>query len=363
MKLRALALLWALSLCGAALAQTPPPGLPSIDQVDQFEILRRGDLVTEAGEGPRSAAELLFAGGLAPPADDSDQFYVTVFGKSQHAPTAELVKAFEQDPYLACFVATPPGEGKRPWAHFNVYFADDASQAFRFKAFGIDPAGPLPVVVFQPPRDGSMGGIVETTGEGGKKVQRQVVIDRIPAGELGTPEQLGARITASYWLWCKKLEESGFVPPAKLAKKLHLDEMPQLAKSDSHGQAPPFPVPPRAQQFHPQFPTGGPAATPAANPTWGAGWLPSAQTLAMWLLVASNVFMAYREFRQKSGQPILVPDAVVQPLLALVGFLTGKPQATPATPPTPPALPPLPAGFAWKLVNGQLTIAPASGDV
>lgn len=256
---------------GFANAQEPmkPKELSGSPEVDQHEIGRRGDRVVVTGEGPRAADELLFSMAMAPPAagadrpaDDSDQWYITVFGKSNDPATRGVIQAFERDANLAWFVAAPPGQGKRPWAHFNVYFADDPMQKFRFDEFQIGADAPLPMVVVQPPRDGSWGGIVTVKGADGKDQARQKVIDRIEANQLGQPADLRRRIIASVDLYCKKLASEGFVPPAKLVRRHYSadkEERQIVTTSDSHGQ-PWGPTPPAQPTIMPVWPNGGPAA-------------------------------------------------------------------------------------------------------
>jgi hypothetical protein len=352
--MKTLALLLGLLLAAApVLAQNdPPPGLPITGQVDQSEIIRWGDRAIVSGEGPKAADELLYSMAMAPPADDSDQWYVTVFGRSNDPATLGVVKAFETDAHLAAFVAAPPGEGKRAWAHFNVYFADDPMQGFRFKEFQIDVNGAFPVVVIQPPRDGSFGGII-TTQIDGKPATRQVVIDRINAGDIGKPADVQKRISGSVALWCHKLQASGFVPPIKVAKKVSGEQRsePRLVKSDSHGQVA-FPwgpaTPPAQPAINPQWPAGGPANV--ANPIQGfdpSGLLrnllnPNMLVIAIWL---------WEMFAPAFGFKGTVVTTLLKQMLKL-----WKPDATPADQPTPvlaPAFPPLTAGWTWQIVNGQ----------
>ena len=356
---RWLSLLLAVCWLSALHAQTGQPG-----EVDRAEVLRYGDRAVVAGEGPRSAGELLYTLAMAPPADDSDQWYVTVFGSSKDPATLAVKQAFETDPHLAAFVATPPGEGRRAWAHFNLYFADDPMQKFRFEQFKISRTGRFPCVVIQPPRDGSFGGLVASQVNGKTEV-RMAVVDRIDAAQLGQPADLQRRITASVALWCQKLEQQGFVPPAKLAAKVRAAESladRRLVQAGGHQQVgfPPWgPVnPPAAPSVNPQWPAGGPAAV--ANPTSaGLGFWTNILAIGLPLIItaATNSFLAYRETRTKNGQPLLLPDQMVGPFLAFLKTLSG----VPATPQPPaPTLPPAPAGQQWVVVNGQLTLVPAS---
>lgn len=257
-----------LSLAGAVslVKADEPAGKPG--EVDFAEVARWGDRVVVSGEGARAGAEVLYTQALAPPADDSDQWYVTVWGSSQDAATAALVKAFERDGNLAPFIATPPAdpqaqEKPRPWAHFNVYYADDPMQKWRFDAFSIPLAGPFPVVTIQPPRNGAMGGLVTASGEGGQRETRMVVIDRIEGSAAAKPADLRRRIQRSVKLWCAKLAASGFQSP-KLADRSasHQAQPDELSGEGEVG----FPwgpaTPPTQPQVNPQWPPGGPVEDP-----------------------------------------------------------------------------------------------------
>lgn len=220
----------------AAFAQQPAP-----DQVDKDEIARWGDRVVVAGEGPRDSGEQLYSQAMAPPADDSDQWYITVWGSSRDANSLGVVKGFERDPNLTIFTAA--AAGKRPWAHFNFYQAEDRTQRFRFQNAKM--AGPWPIITVQPPRSGAFG-------------DPRVVIDRIDATQIGKPEELKKRIQASVDLWCKKLQQTA-----------HLDRPGGHQQLGPVGGDPSFPwgpdVPPAVPTIQPQWPSGGPAAdtTPA----------------------------------------------------------------------------------------------------
>jgi hypothetical protein len=225
--------LWAVALCTAAGAQQTEG---QADQVDAAEIARWGDRVVVAGEGPRDSGELLFSQAMAPPEDDSDQWYITVWGSSRDANSLGVVKGFERDPNLTIFTAAAPG--KRPWAHFNFYQAEDRTQRFRFQNAKM--AGPWPIITVQPPRSGNFG-------------DPSVVIDRIDASQIGKPADLKKRIQASVDLWCKRLQQTA-----------HVDKPGGHQQLGPVGGDPSFPwgpdVPPAVPTIQPQWPSGGPAA-------------------------------------------------------------------------------------------------------
>jgi hypothetical protein len=322
-------------LCGSlAYSQEPKsPAAPGV-QVDTHEIVRMGDRVAITGDGHRDDGESLFSAAMAPPADDTDQWYITLWGSSKDPATETLRKAFERDPHLAAYVAAPPGEGKRPWAHFNVYYADDPMQRFRFQKASIPLTGPFPVITLNTPRDGSFGGTIEAAGPDGKKQQQAVIVDRIEG--TTDPAAVGRRIGGSVKLWIKKLQASGFVFPAKIAERIGppRDQVAEVTDtlSVSHGQ--PWPnTPPQQQPFNPVFPQGGPAADPTPAP--GADFsqlikligmfFPSIQTIMILALTLSNVWMAYRDTARVTGIPLAIDDATAKMITDLIKNLNGKP--------------------------------------
>jgi hypothetical protein len=292
---------------------------------------------------------------MAPPEDDSQQWYVTVWGHSKDPATAAIVKGFESDANLSPFVAAPPAQvAGQAWAHFNVYYADDPTQAFRFKDFAIPLAGPFPILTIQPPRDGSFGGLVGDKAADGTKITRAVVVDRLDAKAIGQPPDLRRRITASVALWCRKLQESGFQPPAKLAQRVsgpRTDAGQKRAMGGSHGQGPAgFPwgpqTPPAQPQVNPQWPAGGPATDPPVTPAPG---LPDSKllTLLFYLLTGHGSFMDYlllgaavvtvvlqlRKARVAKGETPIIGDKLAQILESLADILKGfnAPKETPKT--------------------------------
>jgi hypothetical protein len=311
------ALLAALLLAALPLAaqESPRP------EVDTAEILRWGDRVVVSGEGHRDAGETLFSEAMSPPADDSDQWYVTVWGTSRDQATLAVVKAFERDPHLAAFVAAPPGEKTRPWAHFNFYRADDRTQSWRFAEHKIPSSGPFPIVTIQTPRNGRFG-------------KFGLVIDRIEASQLGAqPAELGKRMQASVRLYLKKLQESQRFARAERSRG---HEQAEPVEGEEVGNFPWGPdAPPSQQPLNFQFPLNGPAnETPqGASLAEMRALLPDAP--ADFLLGQSRaratidqVFAAWRNLQTPApAVPTPAPAPAVQPsgnvLLTLLFSLLG----------------------------------------
>lgn len=345
-------LLGALALLAAlpCLAQEPDPvGKPG--EVDFSEVSRWGDRVVVSGEGARDAADILFSMAMAPPEDDSDQWHITVWGHSKDPASLAIVKGFERDANLSPFVATPPSETKRrAWAHFYYVQADDPTQAFRFQQFGIPLAGPFPIITLQPPRNGSFGGLVADQTASGERTSRLVVVDKIEAKNIGQPAELRRRIQASVALWCRKLQQSGFQPPAKVAERAlrPLGETERLPSVPAfHAQGPiSFPwgpqTPPAQPTINPQWPAGGPATDPPVTPNPN---LPPSGILSLlmnlltghgtftdYLLLigtALTVVLKFRQGRIDKGEKPVIGDALAAILKRLDELLPGGANAAP----------------------------------
>lgn len=194
---------------GYVMGQLPPP---SDRQVDKTEIQRWGDRVVKSGTGLQAGEEFLFTAAMAPPADDSDQWFVTMFSMNGCPGCDKLRKNFEGSE-LAAFVAPPtdangkPIPGKRPWAFWNEYKHGDPFQKQRFEDFKIG-QGPFPILVIQPPRNQRFG-------------HPSWVVWRYEAADLGrmSAKTLAASITEKVNAYCKKLHDQGYIPPNVHASK------------------------------------------------------------------------------------------------------------------------------------------------
>lgn len=124
---------------------------PSKPEVDSAEVHRRGDYVTVVGEGSRGAADEAYTRAMAPPLDDSDKWFVSVFYDESDT-SKKLLKDFDNDASLLAFVYAQ--EPYKPWAHYNVYNVKDATQKWRVDGFKVTT---VPTIVVQPPRNGIWG--------------------------------------------------------------------------------------------------------------------------------------------------------------------------------------------------------------
>lgn len=101
------------------------------------DIQRRGDSV-EYVSG-------VYSQSLTPPPDDSNQFFISVLASRSCAPCKRLLHDFQSDPALQQY---------RAWSHFNVFYAEDETQHWRWRQINIKA---YPTVLIQPPRNGQYG--------------------------------------------------------------------------------------------------------------------------------------------------------------------------------------------------------------
>jgi hypothetical protein len=103
-------------------AQEPekPAILADKSQVDRHEILRRGANVSIAGEGLRDSADLLYSMAMSPPADDSDQWQVTLFGPSNESGDAGAVRSLSKGPCAGLLCRCPANRRQASLGAFQL---------------------------------------------------------------------------------------------------------------------------------------------------------------------------------------------------------------------------------------------------
>lgn len=135
-----------------------PAALPAQDDgknvpdVATLEVQRRGNLVERLGTKAGNSVAAEFIAAMAPPADDSHKWFISLVVKDGCAPCAKLKADMETAPPLRAFVN--PQDHTKSWAHYNVFRWEDATQQWRWR--GITVRG-LPTLLIQPPRNGQYG--------------------------------------------------------------------------------------------------------------------------------------------------------------------------------------------------------------
>lgn len=301
-----------------------------VPEVDTAEVLRRGDMVTQAGTGIASNPdELAYLTAIAPPADDSHKWFVTVItSKTINTPQGEKLKSdFRNAPELLAFVAAP--EEAKSWAHYNEYLAEDTTQQFRLKDYKL--AG-YPAIVLQPPRDGSWGSAATVVFQSSEY--------------NGDSKKLADAIRSSIRAYSAKMHTLGY--PKLAIKSPRLDSSVVVnggARQQPAGVDPPFrqytdPLPP-----DPRMPSQYPPASqvsPNGNPLSLLGLLISSlfggQSLSMLAALAIFVNTAmycwdwYRAWLKNQGKEPVFTDAQKAEIAAFLTSILGgqKPTSPPA---------------------------------
>lgn len=277
------------------------------------EIARRGAFV-EYVNGIQQEPDALIGELLAPPEDDSHKWLFTLVTTRGCAHCDRLRGDFEHAPVLQAWVNVK--DYKKSWAHYQVVQIEDGSQAWRWKDFK---PTQFPTLIVQPPVDRSWGD------------PHTIVF--LQVGYDGRPDKLAAKLRAALDAYAKK------VAPQHSAWKR--ERAAKLAQAGRGGfqQAPQAPPAPVAGPFSPPVtpPSPLPPAPPGPqnfppDPTPAAGsdlvmtllvglvkaLFPSASTILLVLLTASNVWMAYRETAKQAGLQLLVDDATAQKIADLL---------------------------------------------
>lgn len=133
----------------SAFAQTKVP-----PEVDKDEVERRGNMVQDVGSTQSNEVDLI-AAALAPPADDSHKWYITVVTQeSCLGPCDRLKKDFAEKAELRAWAN--PNEPDQSWAHYHVRSLDDETQKAWFKGIRKQ-IEKTPSIIIQPPRNNAYG--------------------------------------------------------------------------------------------------------------------------------------------------------------------------------------------------------------
>ena len=291
------------------------PGLlgaqEAVPEVDQAEVLRRGDLVQVVGDGVRSHDHDVFAAAMGPPASDADKWFISVVSMQGCAGCEKLKKDWTTSPWLLALAN--PNDAKQSWAHYAIYDKDDRSQAFRFEGLKIST---FPTILVQPPRSKRYGDPSIVVYQGIYK---------------GDPEKLAREITTAVRQYIQKLQA-----PAPV----------RAYGQNGVGADPPWQPVPRVDPWNPtpvpgpQFPTVDPTIppappappTPAPTPAPAFPWsavltlmtagfsLPAAVALVVWAVYT------IRARRQAAGLKPIVDQATLDRVLEQLKKLADQPK-------------------------------------
>lgn len=206
---------------GSALAQSP--GRPA--QVDQAEILRRGNFVQYVSDESQAGADGDYGDPLAPPESDADKWFISVYTMQGCSGCERLKRDWAASEWLQALAQ--PGQPKQSWSHYNVYLREDESQTWRLQNLKITA---FPTVVVQPPRSGRYGDA------------KTVVFQRTYSGN---PKELAQQITRAIRLYVSKLQA-----PRQAATQATADP----ADCCPNGTDPPWQPIPKDDPFGPLYP-------------------------------------------------------------------------------------------------------------
>lgn len=149
--------------------------------IDTREIVRRGnrvEVVNSTAAHAHNNNDAAFLAALAPPADDSHKWFITLITLDGCAPCKRLVADWQTSPALTAFAQQR--DPKSSWAHLNIYAAEDETQAWRWQNIAVKS---YPTILVQPPRSGIYGNAAT------------VVLQK--SGYNGQPEQLAEQLRAA----------------------------------------------------------------------------------------------------------------------------------------------------------------------
>jgi hypothetical protein len=291
--------------------------LKDVPHVAEQEILRRGNFV-ERIDGYRNDVNDLIAEALRPPADDSHKWFITVITTRNCGYCESLQKDFTSSANLRPFVDQE--DHTNSWAHYNVFAAEDQTQAWRWE--GVQLAG-YPTLLIQPPLDGRYGD------------PKTVVMQK--TGYDGDSQKLATALRSAITAYVARFPQQ--------PRRSGIGQTAEPAEQQSRGYEPPFSPPPRVEPTPyapmPQFPfdyppVPQPAPQPMVNPlsllTSLLGSMLGSGGLTNTLLLVLAGFAGIRTFRKVTGQKLLLDDNAYQNIVDTIKNLIGPtPPRTPGT--------------------------------
>lgn len=281
------------------------------------EIARRGAMVERVAgvTGPEDPQQA-FASAVAPPPDDSHKWFFSLVVTRGCRWCEQMRADFERDQRLRAWVNVK--DPKQSWAHWQVFQIEDQSQQWRWKDYR---PRQFPTLIVQPPLNGAWGD------------PKTVVF--LCEGYLA-PDVLDARMRAAIQAYARKVWpqhvawRKSHAQQKALAGPIGQDtgqyerdrQPPAPAPSPLPEPSVPFVLPP-APAPQPQAP-GTPEGVPLALLVRALLSLwPSAQTLLLILLTASNLWMLYRDLARQTGVRLLIDDQTAAQIRRVIQTLTG----------------------------------------
>ena len=267
-------------------------------EVNQAEILRLGDMVQRV-DGLRhgQAVEDALVEAMQPPADDADKWFISVIVTKSCVPCQRLKADWATSPSLLALA--DPNDPNRSWAHYNLYYHEDKSQAWRWEDIAITA---YPTILVQPPRSEAYGDpatvVYQGTYDGNSRALASDMAQAIRRYVAKLAEAEGVSRT------------TGVAPPWQPA--------PVDDPAADPGRRLIPPLAPDEVSVQVEFPWK------AILTLMSAGFsIPAIVALAVWLLVF------VRGQRKEASKPLLMEDEGFQKLIEALQHLTaeGQPKA------------------------------------
>ncbi len=270
-------------------------------EVNQAEIIRLGDMVQRV-DGYRygQSAEDAVIEAMQPPASDADKWFISVIVSKSCTACQRLKADWANDPSLLALA--DPGDPKRSWAHYNVYYHEDESQAWRWDDITITA---YPTILVQPPRSQAYGDPATVVYQG--------TYD-------GKPQALAADMAQAIRQYvAKRADVDGISQTAGVAPPWQPAPVNEPVPDSSRRLIPP--LVPEDVSVQVEFPWK------AILTLLTAGFsIPAIGALVIWLLVY------VRAQRKEADKPLLMQDETFQKLIdSLERLTTEEPKAARTT--------------------------------
>ena len=242
------------------------------------EIARRGDLVQRVDDLIHDDATEAICMALAPPADDSDKWFVTLVTQKGCAPCERLRADFADKPELQAWVDVR--DYKKSWAHWQVIQSEDKTQAWRFTS--AKPTS-FPTLIISPPISGAFG-------------DPKTVVFWHP-GYDGKPAELANKMQATVKAYIAKVAPT---PRNAEWRARQNAKLVQAEDSYGHGQQPPVPPisplgppspSPLVVNIPPLIPAPAPAPAPSPSPNPLETIMPALLTLLTSVFPSAPTFL------------------------------------------------------------------------